>query len=250
MNSMRRIQRGICIVMAPLALAACEESGGGGPPTQEGELGNGTFTYDCHVESDAQCDDSSVVAPVDETLKSLPSVAVGATFQVNYSSKGSTPYTTSPVPEFIVEESEDPDGDGVSIGFYRAVRPGIGVLLGQSSAGPEDLVHVRLEEVADVVVTRIDAGGNFGFDGAGVIDVNVKLEETYFRAVPVTADKRLLSGGLPCMWTSSDAEVVAIDSEPTDNVVHVQMKKEGTATLRVDLGGISKEVTLTVGGGM
>lgn len=239
-------KRIILILFAASALASCNEAGGP-EAVQEGELGNGTFVYDCHEESDAQCDANSVLALPDETLKTLPSIAVGAAFSVRYDPKEGDGSIDSPVPDFITNEAVMSENGGGSV-FLRAARAGIGVLSGSVGIYPEDLVHVRIEEAKDIVVTRIDTSGNFGFDGAGVVDVSVKLEETFFRAVPVTEDKRILSGALPCMWTTSDEAVVAITSDPTSNVVQAQMKQQGTATLHVKLGDIEKDVTVTVGG--
>jgi hypothetical protein len=239
-------KRSIFIMFAAFALASCGETSGP-EAVQEGELGNGTFIYDCHEESDAQCDENSVLALPDETLKTLPSVAVGAAFRVRYDPKEGDGSIDSPVPDFITNEAVMSEGGSGAV-FLRAARAGIGVLSGSVSIYPEDLVHVRIEEAKDLVVTRIDTTGNFGFDGAGVVDVSVKLEDTYFRVVPVTEDKRILSGALPCMWTTSDEAVVTITSDPTSNVVGVQMKQQGTATLHVKLGDLEKDVTVTVGG--
>jgi len=69
-----------------------------------------------------------------------------------------------------------------------------------------------------------------------------------FRAA-AAKDTTELAGSFPCKWTTSDPEIANITTAPEDNIIEVLTgSKQGTATIKVELGTMTKEIPIAVGG--
>jgi hypothetical protein len=238
--------RALCAFSLAIAIAslACKKSDETG--VQVGELGRGTFVYICGSGADAQCNDNADLSIVDPSTN-LPSVALGSTFNVNYRSNGDKS-TTGPT------QSGDLDFlsvDTASTG-YDAKRVGLVALLGIYHGRVEDLVHAHIEALDHLEFANTNPSGGGSFKGEVTVPgLNVDASATaaptmLVRVVPMTKDRRLLAGALPCQWTTSDATTAAIDGASTGNIVSVKLLKSGTATLHVTLGPLAGDVTLTI----
>jgi hypothetical protein len=244
------------------AVGCSSSSNGNGK--QAGELGRGVFGYSCVSAADAQCNNNADVAIVDASTN-LPSVAVGATFYVTYASNASS---TNNVPDGHVDTVDttfiDIDATGIE---FVAKRAGLAVLYGLQGTvamtachsvtcdgdAPEDLVHLQLQAIDHIEFAHSALmGGTFKGEvttpGGGMVSLTVNGQPLteLFRVVPMTKDRKLLAGSLPIMWTSSDTTVGQITTDPTQNIVTLQLEKAGTTMLTATLATMMGTLTVTV----
>jgi hypothetical protein len=230
------------VVLVVLAAAGCSSSPGNG--TSPGELGRGKFSYYCdpnYKVADAQCNDNADLAIVDPSTN-LPSIALGASFNVTFSDGRDYTDDTNAI-------ALDPN----TMRFV-AIETGYAVLVGHrdDQGNAEDLVHVTIEQIDHIEFAHTaPMGGSFkGEVTAPGLMASFTVQggpvTQLFRVVPLTKDRRLLAGALPVKWTSSDPSVVQVMTDPTQNIITVQILKSGTATLHVTLGETAGDVTLTV----
>lgn len=214
-------------------------------PSQEGEFGSGTFHYFCVEASDAQCDALDEVAP--EVFQAL---AIGGWFTVAYTDHLIDGYVREDgAPRLEVVSASDPV-TGLSTALrLRVLEPGFVALVAYSGSGSprgENLIHLFATEPTGVRISRVEADASFFGDFAGV-SIEARVSGLLrLRAAPIDDDGRILAGALDCHWTTSDAAIVEIASDPTDNVVEIRPVAPGTATLEVTLGGNVASTELVV----
>jgi hypothetical protein len=249
--------------LAVLCSAGCKSTDSGNGK-QVGELGRGVFGYVCGSGADAQCNDNADVAIVDPSTN-LPVVAVGGSFFVTYASNASS---TNNVPDGHTDTVDttfiDVDPTGTQ---YVAKRAGYAVLYGLQGTvamtachavscdgdAPEDLVHLLLQPVDHIEFAHSAVmGGSFKQEvttpGGGMVSLTVNGQPLteLFRVVPMTKDRNLLAGSLPIMWTSSDTSVGQITTDPTQNIITLQLEKAGTTMLTATLATMMGTLTVTV----
>jgi hypothetical protein len=234
------------IVVIALGVAACSSSSGNG--VQPGELGRGKFAYACGPGADAQCNDNADLAIVDPATN-LPPIALGSIFSVGYTDKyGGSQHT------YIADSSFFAVRDGWLVALQTGEAAIWGESPGSSDYKPklEDMVHVKVVSVDHLELAQTKPmGGSF----KGVVTVpGLTATATLagapvtqlFRVVPMTADRKLVAGGLLCSWTSNNPQVATIMTDPTKNIVTVQYAQAGMATLHVTLGALAADVNVTV----
>ena len=124
---------------------------------------------------------------------------------------------------------------------------------GVSRTSVQDVAHMLFQTIDHLEFAHTNpTGGSFkGNVTVPGLSITVSVAggpvTQLFRVVPMTADRKLLAGSLPCMWTSSDATTAQVTTDPTQNIVTVQLNKAGTATLHVTLGSAAADVTVTLG---
>lgn len=243
----------VALVSVALTTSACKDEPGG----IRGELNAGTFYYKCHLETDAQCDEDAVVAAADATTGAFPAIAAGSTFKLRFEEDGASDssYFLSPGSSDFITSNDT---------VFTAERAGIVGLAATTTIDPVralDLVHVRLLDVAglrisqasttEASVDEIAGGSDIEVDGSDVaIDVQNPVSlatRTFLRAVPVSAEGVILAGSLSVAWTSSDVAVIDIVSDPSDNVIEIESKGMGTATLTVTMGAATADITIDTG---
>lgn len=251
---------GVLIALAALGCSSSSSNNG----KQVGELGRGTFAYACTSMADAQCNDNADVAIVDPSTN-LPTVAVGGTFQVTYYSNGNQGSTPDGHTDTVDAAFIDVDTSGMS---YVAKRAGYGVIYGVpggsschtrmcDGTAPQDLVHMYLQPVDHIEFAHSAVmGGSFKGEattpGGGMVmfTVNGQPATQLFRVVPMTKDRKLLAGSLPIMWTSSNTMVGQITTDPTQNIITLQLSTAGTtmltATVTAPAGALTGTLTVTV----
>jgi hypothetical protein len=206
---------------------------------KSGELGNGTFEYLCKATTDAQCDEGETVSQA-----AFDAIARAGVFGLSF------------LDEYGNATSDEIEaaGDG-RITYddqtqrWTAEKAGLVALIAfEQNGGVEDFVHATVVEPSGVVISEKDLSGHFtGSFGGATIDVSIQ-SDFILRVAPADALQNVLAGGLPCQWTSDNPAVAAISSDATDNVITVHPVAAGSATLHVQLGSVSGQTTLTVGG--
>jgi hypothetical protein len=220
-----------------LAALGCSSASGNG--AQAGELGRGTFSYVCGPGADAQCN-SNADLPIVDPSTNLPPVALGSLFDLDYAPGR-------------VESDDEAVLPVVDNQWFYAKGSGYVAVVGSKGGTADDLVHVLVEpidhlEFAQSAVTGGSFMGEVTVPGlTATVTVNGGPLTQYYRVVPLTQDRKLLAGGLPCMWTSSNPSVGRVVSDPAQNIVQVQFSQNGMVTFHVTLGSAAGDVNVTVG---
>lgn len=216
-----------------------------------GELGQGTFYYDCTGPADPYCDGDPWPGPEDATClgcwtvyenHQLPDrVAVGATLGLWFESNAGT-FSVQLVPASA--EMLEPIGTG-DLATFRALEPGTVAVLHMRSGAVEDFTYLHLVAPARISVDEV---GPNGLVHPAVHQVRVAPgESTWLRAQPTDAQGRPLYGALSALWTR-DGTSFALLGDPNDNLVQVAGDATGLGTLRLTLGELSTEVQVEVVG--
>jgi hypothetical protein len=205
---------------------------------RQGELGNGTFEYLCASPSDAQCDEGEVISEA-----AFSAIVVGGGFGLNYLDENGNDANAH-----IQAAAESRVSYDEVLGRWVAEQAGDIAFIAIVGGVGDDLVHATVVEPAGVLISQRDASGHFtGSFGGVTIDVTIQ-SDIILRVAPADAQQAPLAGALGCEWTSDNPAVASITSDPTDNVITVHPAAAGTATLSVQIGMLSGQTTLTVGG--
>lgn len=224
-----------------LAVAGCTTPS---PPTQKGELTEGTFTYKCAGSSDAFCDDGFTPP------EGFPKVALNSEFSVDFTPEVATNDDGTPVFSFI--DTVAPERIEV-VGDLEANPPtlsarvaGFSALIAKGDYGAFDFLTVEVVPIETIEVAVIGAGSNVtGTVGLDDFTIN-GASSTKFRSTLRMAGGDLLAGSLPCAWSSTNSSVAAITTSSTDNLVTVEAKSAGKATLTVTMSEFQVQFPITV----
>jgi hypothetical protein len=232
----------VCVALAALLAIGCGEELG----QASGELGTGTFLYECVDSTDYACRAPQTSFIVGDSSQLIPetfprAVAVGSEFRVHFLSVDytndthslfSTPVTLEGPATPISTDLVTPLGTD----RYRVVKAGFLGFYGtaQTSGGPSggpvgpaDILHL---EALDPVALQIRIS-----DGT-TVPTQLRLYES-FDLVAFPADERgtTLGGTVPLSWESSDPVVVNI--QPTvDGVAQLVPVNPGQAMITVRTG--------------
>jgi hypothetical protein len=159
------------------------------------------------------------------TLGSLPDVAVGAPFSLQFSpSTGEAPRPA--VPSFAVSS---PDG-------WSVTQPGWLGFLAWSGSDVVDFTHVHAQAIASL---RLEP------------DLTLTPVTTHFAAdlsvTPLDGDGGVLGGAITCTFTTSDPKVLAVESV-SGRVAHVVALTAGQATMAAACMGAATQITVQVSG--
>jgi hypothetical protein len=233
------------------AVGAVGCGAGGEAPGTLGELGEGTFRYQCVDEGDAVCNTS---AAVDTNLVEtelgingeLPAaVAVGARFDLVYIGDFTTDDGEVLLLETIPARSEDVHNKG---GFIIQKAGSFGFLARSPKGIVADFTYVEAVDAAELEVWK---------DELRVTDFELTVGASSDLGVVAVDDTGLsLAGALPYTWTSSDPAVLGIAPvgsigsndgiEINDDEVRIEALSGGAAVLTVSRGEINKTITVTV----
>ena len=216
-------------------LCGCE------PPAenlQQGELGNGTFEYLCEAPSDAQCDEGE-----QHSAAAFASLVRGGVFGMGFLDKNGNDANAS-----MEAAGQDRVTYDAALDRWTAEKAGIVALVAFVNGSAADFIHATVVEPTGVLISQQDVSGHFtGSFGGVTIDVTLQ-SDFILRVAPADAQQNVLAGGLGCQWTSDNEAVARITSDSTDNVITVHPVAAGSATLQVQLGSVSGQTTITVGG--
>jgi len=230
----------ILTAVASFALAGCTSNGS---PTQQGELSDGTFQYECTGSSDAICDDGTAL-PV-----GFPPVALGAEFTATYapsSSRVDPEPNTPPYLDTVAPERIEIVGDiYAEPPTLHTHVTGFTALVVRDDLDALDFIHVRVEPAETLEVFRMGSGAVSGSIGSSDFTFTGFVSDK-LRVTMKAKDGSLLAGALPCAWSSSDPGVVEITSAPTDNFVSIRTQSAGTTTMSVTFGDLKAEFPITV----
>jgi len=208
----------------------------GDPPGTSGELGNGSFQYTCETLSDPACD-------VESSEPVIPTrLAVGARFHLEFQATegGSTRVESAGLS--LVSPSET-FGE-----TFESHRSGTVALMARRGEEYVDIIHIDIAEPDHVQIDHIIDGGTITDDEISEVTFPAGQTAT-LRAYPVDEGGRLLSGALPCEWTSADPSIADINSPTEDNQATLEAFAEGTTTVQVVLGDHTVEVQVTISAG-
>jgi hypothetical protein len=224
------------IVCAAATLIACGNPPAGSPEYKQGALGNGGFLFQCG--DSVACDRWS-----DGNAKDFPSqIATGSTFQLRFvaaqdqgdlnadSQQGTT---LRPLPPYV---SSGPEG-------FTMLKPGLGTVIARNAAGSViDYVTLRIVKPDALVVYAAEYKG----DSPPPIE-SLTLASSNRRSLRTVGqwNKQALAGSIHIEWTSSDDNVIGVESY-TGGVVTLLAKKAGTATLTAAGAALTKTISVQV----
>ena len=229
----------IAVLALALGAGACSDGDfasrgtGPGPSGTSGELGNGTFFYSCADDSDPVCDDGQSDFPYNQSF------AVGSSFSLFYrEASGSSASIESSAPDRLRESGS----------VLMAERPGTVAVMASSGGRMIDLLHVHIAEMEELRLDTPSGTVVAGLDlenDALTMDIGDRL---ILRAIPVDGDGEELVGALPMEWVSGNLAVVSFEGSSRDNDVEIVAERAGLAQIFVDMGELSRTLSVTVTG--
>jgi len=201
------------MVVALAALSGCGT---------RGELGQGYFEYQCVDKSDVGCSGADISPDIPSLL------AQGSRARVQYDPDGAGLFfdVTPAAPRLASVE------DG-AIAFHE---PGEIALLAQRGGKIDDFVHVRIAVIDHLAVTGTDP-----------LDMSVD-QQAEITATPVGPSGHALSGALTYAWVSKDPLIADVVPDVASNKAQIKALTPGSTIITVSAGGVSKELTINVGG--
>ena len=212
-------------LVAAIALVGCWDEDDYEETRMDGDLGRGTFVYGCYNASDTSCDDGNTALP--------RALAVGSRFDVRLSiASGPQPSVISPVTD-VVRRVE---------GAFQVESAGEFALLAvNSNREVIDLKHLRAENVDQI---RVQRGRDLP---SATLELDPK-QSADLLALPFGSGGVKLGGALEYDWSSSDEQLLRIESLPGLNRVRVRAGSgAGKVALRVAVAGAMHEVSVQVG---
>lgn len=227
----RKAMIGAAGLLAISALLGCDDDE---ENQLAGELGEGTFTYLCQLDSDAQCDRGEETSDL-----ALANIALQGRFGIAYSESV----------EYLQPASTDRlDYDDAAELWVAGQTGWVGVMAINNLGRVDDFAHFYVVEPVGLRISQRQASGEFTGSFGGVsISVSAQSPIT-LRVAPTDDQDAVLAGALDCSWTSSDPATARIAGDATDNVILVEPLQNGTATLSVSLGELTAQTTIEVGG--
>lgn len=227
----------LIICALALGLGACSDgsfgSRGGdpGPVGTSGELGNGTFYYQCADDSDPVCDGGDSDFPLSSSF------AVGASFSLYYrEASGGSGSLESSAPDRLRDMGS----------LLSAEKPGTVAVIAKSGGRVVDLLHIDIREMTELFIDSEMSEVAAGLDGDTLaMETGDRLE---LRALPRSEDGDTLAGALPMEWESGDLSVVSFDGSSRDNDVELVANRAGVAQIYVTMGELQRTLTVTVVG--
>jgi hypothetical protein len=253
MNNMKWL-----LIATPLALAAtgCLEGSDGGGTA--GELGEGSFTYECElIPADPVCADKSEIDELQITSDlgtsgELPfAVAVGGRFDLSYFGDVTTDDLTRLQLHIVPAKTEHVNDKG---GFSIDAPGRYAFLARDAEEGVvADFVYLDAAEATDLKFWSAKQT----LDPTAAVDLVIGEADFNVAVTPVDADGRTLAGALSYQWSSSDEMVLVLDGpgssgEPTGGVeineigVRAVAVGEGTVTITITAGTLSAEINVNV----
>ena len=192
-----------------------------------GDLGRGTFVYGCYSDSDTTCESGN-----DDLPKAL---AVGSRFDVRFSiESGPLPTVVAPVGDLVRRVDGAFEVQGAGEFALLAVNGNKEVL---------DLKHLRAADVAEIRVQQGRALPSATLELAPKASVELA-------ALPFAAGGVKLGGALEYDWSTSDENLLVIESLPKLHRVRVRAgNSSGRAALRCEVAGATYEVAVKIGSG-
>lgn len=245
-----RVTRQLSSVTLALALAFAAATSGcssDNPPPgsvayKSGTLGNGGFLF--------ACDDGAACLPYSGDAAHFPTrVATGSTFDVRFVANADQGndnqhqgITVQGVTPYI-----DRGGDGLA-----AVKPGRGTIIAYDAAG-NVVDYTTIAIVQPKTLAVYDANSTIGAEKepprVESIDVNVGGRKSYRVLAEVDATSTsggwAVAGSMTVEWTSSNPDVIRVDSYNA-GVVNLVANKVGTATLTIHSAAISRDIAVKV----
>jgi hypothetical protein len=200
------------------------------PPTSQGELGRGDFTYVCAGSTDALCPEDSAWA-----LAFPQAIALGGAFTLTYEYNAKN--AGNPLPSLVTASPSRLAGDE---GIFTALVPGYTAILALSGTSQViDIIHIRTDAI-DHLKWSV---GDLGLDEALVIEVGQQLS---LRAEPQNRQDLRLAGALSYTWTLEDPATLSIIGTASDDRVVLQGLTEGLTKVFVQVGDHIAELPVLV----
>ncbi len=208
-------------MLALVLVIACSDT----LPGTAGDLGEGSFTYECVSDADTACSSDPF-----EELDVPGAIAAGARFDLRFHEWEGQPLRIVPGSESFVAVS-DPG--------FLALRPGTVAMLAESKA------EERIVDLTHIVLVTPEA---IGLSGQGTRGDQPMTIDDYWEwsCHPQTTDGSEIAGSLACEWTSSDPSVVYLTQQGSHPINGLRAVGVGTATVTVSADSLTTSVEVKV----
>lgn len=222
-----------------LASVGCGSSPGDGAA---GELGQGTFAYECANDGDAHCASRSEIDEFDARdlgpEGSLPrAVAVGSTFGLSYAGR-----VRDDGDRLLVQVTPAYADDELAEEVFSVAQPTDAAFMAMDGDGRVvDFVVVTVLEATELNVWK---------DERAISSLSLSVGEALtLPVVPQSDDGTLLSGALRYTWTTTDEDIVSLggaDEVLNEGEVEIAAEAEGVAQIRVVSGDLLVQIDVEV----
>jgi|SRR5690606_4534016 len=235
-------------VAALVLCAGCDGEEGPGTGTP-GELGDGTFEYQCQNRGDVKCsaadavDDFELIHDIRSGLDLPRAVAVGATFGVRYAGT-----VRSGGQVMLVTVTAASRSDEVSPGVFSLAQPVEAAFIATANDG----TAVDFAVVTALEAEELSVWHNQREVTSLVLEVDERADLT---VAPRSGTGTLLAGALRYQWVTTDPSVVTLGRLSSDAVesevrnqgdVSILGVNEGSAVVRIRSGNLESTVRVEV----
>jgi hypothetical protein len=225
-------KRGLWMVLP--GLLGCSANGA---LSQNGNLGNGAFTYYCQSQLDQTCNCANNNLCIGGNPPFPSAIALGSQFGVRFSPATSINVNVgNPVLKPVAANYVQITGNVVV-----ALKTGLAGIYAASSVDGSFVDFTVVNIVTPLSLSVLDAGGN---PVVGPQKVTVGMPST-FSVVPLQAGGQELPGTLEGTWTTSDPAVAALTLGSPNDTMGISGVAPGTATITVSSSG-NVQTTFTV----
>jgi hypothetical protein len=221
---------GVAIALG--VIAAC---GSAGPVGRVGNLGNGTFQYQCLTDQDPACPEGQKtlqgcnVTPgitVPAGTQCFPSsVAVNGRFRLNYASDPSVQGVGNPVLKVVETARMAALGDGT----LKGLKTGYVGVYSQSTVDSTliDYTLIRVSPIAKVTI--VDPATKIG---VGPQETIAASQSKLYSLIAQDDSELPLAGAIESyVWETSDPTIVALGDNANSATMHLNAVKTGKATI-------------------
>jgi hypothetical protein len=236
-------------MMALVGWAGCEAAG---PlptqPNQVGNMGNGTFLYECSSSADTAC---AVTTP-----DLLPTVALGSRFNLGFTPKTSINNIGNPGVVVV-----SPEYAKSALNGFLSLKEGRAGFAVETSTDGRVIDFTDVEVVAplgltitETVAPGLDAGAegeagapDSGADAGAITTLVLRAgAEAYLAVVPIGTSNAPLAGSIDATWTTSNPAAVKLLIAGVGPTMQISAVGAGAATLTVASGTIQTTLSVVV----
>ncbi len=223
-------------------------------PTQMGNLGNGSFVYECTSNADNGC--------ATGTLDQLPIVALGSRFNLGFMANSSITNAGNPTVVVVAPEYLMNGTDG-----FVALKEGRAGFVAESSTDGRVIDFSDIAIAAPVALTIAAPGGEPPFPDAGGFgeggsapdagdaggDAGTPAElavpigsKTTLTSLPLGTGDVPLAGSLDVSWTTSNPSVLRLTLPGPAPTMEIEGLSAGSAVITAQAGSVQTTLNVVV----
>lgn len=219
-----------CGLLAVCVLAGCSA----GPLSENGDLGNGQFTYECLSPNDNACSGQNQQGA--EQIPFPSSLALGSRFNVSFTADLSIHDVGNPLISAVSPDYLNSLGTG-----FVAQEAGFAGVYAASSINGKLIDYELIRVVAPVALQVMTDSGPVSTQLPLAVNNTLSVS-----ILPLGEGGSAIAGTLDGVWSTSDATVASLKEPNPSNTMQILGVKAGTATITVASSGPAKAVQTSI----